>query len=71
MSKIIIEPSELIKKIKSKFNKNDLIGITVVMILGLINNFYFIIGECIAPDALSTSDFVIASNLEVSLGRFE
>lgn len=66
----IEEPRELLKKIYKKTNKNDIFIIAVVFILGLINNFSFIITDGIAPDALSPAEFNVAGNWEISLGRF-
>lgn len=66
----IIEPEALLKKIKTKFDKNDLLVFLTVFIFGFINNFYFIMTEGIAPDALSPAHFNIAGNWEITLGRF-
>lgn len=66
----IIEPNELLKKIFSKFTKEDIIAILTVLIVGLINNFNFFISEGFAPDNLSEGNFSISDNWEISLGRF-
>lgn len=66
----MIEPEALFEKIKKKFDKNDLLILLTVFIVGFINNFYFIITEGIAPDALSPAHFNIAGNWEITLGRF-
>lgn len=66
----IKEPSELLKNISKRFNRNDVFAVIIVFVLGLINNFSFIITDGIAPDALSPADFNIAGNWEISLGRF-
>ena len=66
----IKEPSKFIKDIAKKINRKDIFSIIIVFILGIINNFNFIITEGIAPDALAISDFNIAGNWETSLGRF-
>lgn len=63
-------PSKVIDNICKKITRNDVLAIIVVFILGIVNNFNFITTEGIAPDALSTGDFNIAGNWEVSLGRF-
>ena len=64
------EPNELLKKVLSKITKNDIFAIIIVFILGIINNFTFVITEGVAPDALSPADFQVAGNWEISLGRF-
>ena len=66
----IIEPSKFIKNIFSKFDKNDLLIIIETFIVGLINCFYFIIGNGVSTDSISYSSFNAAGNWEVSLGRF-
>lgn len=70
MSKNIIDPCKFISKIKSKFDKSDLMVAIIVLVLGFINNFYFLIGDGVAPDALSPSYFNIAGDWESQLGRF-
>lgn len=66
----IKEPNEIFHNIYKKITANDILAIIIVFALGIINNFTFFITEGIAPDALSLSDFNIAGNWEVSLGRF-
>lgn len=66
----IKNPNELIKRVLEKFNKNDVMVLFIVFILGFINNFVFITTEGVAPDSLSTGNFDIAGEWEISLGRF-
>lgn len=65
-----INPEIIISKIIRKFDKKDLLIIITTFIVGIINNFYFIIGEGVAPDAVSPAWFNIAGNWEITLGRF-
>ena len=55
----IIEPNELIKKIKKRFTKKDLIVLLTVLILGLINNFNYFINEGCSPDVLNKGNIYI------------
>ncbi len=64
------EPNDLFNAILSKVTKNDVFAIIIVFVLGIINNFTFVITEGVAPDALISSDFQIAGRWEISLGRF-
>ena len=66
----IIGIKDLSKKIIYRFDKKDLLIVLTVFIIGLINNFTFINGEGIAPDAVSASYFDIAGKWELQLGRF-
>ena len=67
----IIDPSKLIQNIRNKFDKSDFMITVTVFVLGIINNFYYLIGDGVAPDALHfTTSFYIAGEWEIKLGRF-
>ena len=66
----ILEPESILEKFKKIFDKSDLFILILTFCLGLVNNFYFIIGDGVAPDAVSPAFFNIAGNWEISLGRF-
>ena len=70
MEKKIVDPGTIVSKIRDKFDKKDLMILISVFVLGIISNFYFIIGDSVAPDALSSSYFNIAGDWETQLGRF-
>ena len=66
----IINPLDFCKKIINKIDKNDKIIILTTFIIGILNNLYFIVGEGVAPDAVSPAFFNVAGNWEITLGRF-
>ena len=66
----IINPLDFFKKIINKIDKNDKIIIITTFIVGFLNNLYFIVGEGVAPDAVSPAFFNVAGNWEITLGRF-
>lgn len=66
----IISYKKALEKLKNKIDRCDLLIAITVFAIGLINNFYFIIGDGVAPDSLSTSFFNIAGKWELQLGRF-
>ena len=68
----IIEPKITIQKLVKKLDKNDILIIVATFLFGIINNFYFLIGDGVAPDALevSPSFFYFTGNWEIQLGRF-
>lgn len=66
----ILEPESILEKFKKIFDKSDLLILILTFCFGLVNNFYFIIGDGVAPDAVSPAFFNIAGNWEISLGRF-
>lgn len=66
----IIQPEDILKKIKMKFEESDKFILLTTILLSIVNNFYFLIGDGVAPDAISGVYFNIASDWEISLGRF-
>ena len=66
----IISPNNFFYKIKNKYDKGDLLILVTVLIAGIINNFNFVIGKGVSPDALSIQNYYVAGNWELQLGRF-
>ena len=71
MNKIEIkEPIEYIRKLKKYIGKNEILAVITTIIVGMLTNFNFIITEALQPDALSIVNWNIASEWEISLGRY-
>ena len=67
---MIKSPENFFEKVKKKFDKTDRNIVITTFVLGLITNFYFLIRDGLAPDALSADYLHIAGPWEIQLGRF-
>lgn len=68
-SKAAASPLDAMKCFFGHFDRVDLWIFIAVLIVGIINNFYFIITEGLQTDAITHSYFQIAGIWEVQLGR--
>ncbi|MDO4967705.1 MAG: glucosyltransferase domain-containing protein [Candidatus Saccharibacteria bacterium] len=60
----------MLSKLFKKFGREDKYILATVFIVGIINNFYFLISNGLSPDALSANHTHIADLWETQLGRF-
>ena len=65
----IVSPQMVCSKIKKNINIYEKLAFFTTLIVGLINNFNFIITHGVAPDVIGTQPFHIAGKWEASLGR--